>query len=753
MKKILSLFLITILLLSVSVSAAPVYSDNVAAMLKELKIMQGDPDGNMRYSDPVSRAECAKIVVAASTYRNSVAHGSKTSPFSDVTYKHWAAAYVTVGVQNGLFKGYLDATFRPDDNVLYEEAATMFLRVLGYSEEDFGGSWPDGQIGIAKNIGILDNIEKSAGDTLTRRDIATMVYNTLNTKLKNSQGVLLSDFNRTIIDDVVLISTINEDPGVPEGKIYTSAGTYNVADSFNTSLIGRRGSLVLRGGDTVVSFIPQGSAYDSADVQMVYSTLSNAIITYKNGAFSQINVDSSTVFYKDSAKLSASAALSSLEMGDTLRISYKSNGEVDYITCTKGTSQGPVTVKTSAWYTIFGADSTITVMRDGVKSSVSDVKTNDIAYFLPELNIALVYSKKVTGIYEAASPNKDTPTSVTVSGVTYNIEGVDAFSKLSSNGSFNFGDTVTLLLGKSGDVADVATNAQLSDKVYGFLIGAGSKETVVSGSSVTKPYIKVILPSGEAGEYITNKDYSDFLNRAVAVTLKGGIATVSTGVSNNGVSGKFSWSAQGSRIGSDKVSSGVEIIEVSTTNPHESATYATVFAQRLNGITLTASSVLYAHKNSDGEVDALILDDTTGDMHTYGIITSAKSTSSSMSVSGSYEYIANGSVSSVSTNNKSYNVSTGQGVKIVSDGRSVLSITALSKVSAGKISEITGSSFTAGGKTYTMADKIQIYLKKSYEYTMITTDELDNLKSDYTATIYKDTSSTDGARVRIIVLS
>ncbi|MBQ3118246.1 MAG: S-layer homology domain-containing protein [Clostridia bacterium] len=755
MKKILSLIIISFVLSSVSVSAAPVYSDNVASMLAELKIMQGDPDGNMRYDDLVSRAECTKIAVASSVFRNSVATGSKTSPFSDVTYKHWAAPFVTVGVQNGLCKGYLDATFRPNNTVLYEEAATMFLRVLGYTDEDFGASWPDSQVGIAKNLGILDNVPKSIGDELTRRDIATIAYNTLNTKQKNSQAILLSDFNRTIIDDVVLISTTAEDANVPEGKIYTSAGTYNFADTLNTSLIGRRGSVILRGGDTVVSFIPQGIVSSGTDVRMVYSALGNGIVTYKNGAFSQVDVNNSTVFYMDSAKVSASSALSSLEMGDTLRISYKSNGDIDYILCTKGSTQGPLTVKSPTWYTSFGTDSTsLTVMRDGVKSSVSDVRTNDIAYYLKELDIALVYSKKVTGIYEDAKPNKDAPTSVTVSGVTYNIEGVDAFTKLSSSGSFNLGDTVTLLLGKSGEIADVATNSQLSDKVYGFLTEAGAKQTTVSGSTVTKPYVKVILPSGEACEYISNKDYSSMLNRAVFVTLNNGTATVSANVTNNNISGRFTWTSSVHKLGSDTVAPDVKIIEVSTTNSYEKSSVASVFPQRLNGTTLSSSTILYASKNSDGEIDSLILEDITGDMHTYGILTSAKSSSSSMSVSGSYEYISNGNISSVSTQNKAFSVSSGQAVKIVSaDGRSVTSLSPLPKAATGKISSITGSEITVGGKTYTMADNVQIYQKKSYEYTMLTIDELNEMKSDHSANLYQDKAITSGGRVRIIVIS
>ena len=326
-----------------------------------------------------------------------------------------------------------------------------------------------------------------------------------------------------------------------------------------------------------------------------------------------------------------------------------------------------------------------------MKASLSEVNTNDIVYYMKEYNTALVYSKKVTGIFESATPSKESPTSVTVSGVTYNIEGVDAYSKLSASGSFKYGDTVTLLLGKTGDVADVLTNEQVSHNVYGFLTATGTKETTVSGTTVTKPYAKIVLPSGEAREYIVNKDYSSILNSAVSVTLKDGTASISSLRRNNDISGKFTWTSETKKIGNDYISNDIKIIEVSSTVPYETSVVASVFPQRLNGITLSQSSILYASKNSEGMIDKLILTDTTGDMHTYGIMTSAENTSNQMSISGSYEYVSNGSYYSLNTMNESFNVSTGQAVKIVSDGRGVYSITPLHKAESGKISGSSGS--------------------------------------------------------------
>lgn len=614
MKKILTLLMSALLLCAAAglpVFAATSYE---AELLADLSIMQGDPNGNMRYQDSVSRAECAKIVVAASKYRDSVDMNSKRSAFRDVTYDHWAAPYVTVGIKNGLFKGYFDATFRPDNTVTCEEAITMLLRVLDYTDEDIGDDWPYDQIDMAKKLGILDGVSKSVGQPLTRRDISKMIYNTLNSKAKGAQEKYLNGFNRTI---------------------------------------------------------------------------------------------------------------------------------------------GPITVASANWYEELGATDNVKVIRDGAEASISAVRTNDIAYYMVEYNKALVYSKKITGIYEAASPNKDAPVSVTVSGVTYDIEGDEAYAKLSSSGTLNYGDTITLLLGKSGDVAGVATNLTDDTKVTGFLSAIGTKETTVSGSTVTKPYLRIVLPSGETYEYITEKNYESYLNKVVTVKLADGLATLSSTTEKHYVSGKITWDSTGHTLGSHSLSSDVKIIEVSTTESHKTATVASVYPQRLNGFHVSEQDILYVSKNTAGDIDALILRDMTGDMHTYGIVTFAENNGEGRVLTGSYEYIVNGSQQALSTQNKIFSVSAGQVIKIESDGRQVTAMTPLNQIKSNKITAVNGASVTLGGSTYSLSDKVQIYVKSSYPavYHMITREELKELAETHRADVYTDKPSSTGGQVRIIVLS
>ncbi|MBQ3553297.1 MAG: S-layer homology domain-containing protein [Clostridia bacterium] len=613
MKRIWSLMMIALLLFCVMGTTVFADASYEATVLSELSIMQGDPNGSMRYGDKVSRAECAKIVVQASKYRNLVDTSSKRSAFQDVTAEHWAAPYVTVGVKNGLFKGYFDATFRPSNTVTYEEAITMLLRVLDYTDADVGDEWPYDQIDMAKKLGMLDGVAKTMGEELTRRDVSKMVYNTLNAKAKGAQEAYVKAFDRTV---------------------------------------------------------------------------------------------------------------------------------------------GPITVTSSFWYEELGADSAVKVVRDGVESSVSAVRMNDIAYYMVEYNKVLVYSKKVTGIYESATPNKDTPVSVTVSGVTYHIEGDDAYSKLSSNGSISYGDTVTLLLGKSGDVAGVATNLTDDAEVTGFLSAVGTKDTSVSGKTVKKPYIRIVRPSGEICEYTTEKNYESYLNRAVKVKLDNGLATVSSIVSNQNIYGKVVWDSEVRSIGSHTLASDVKIIETSTTETGETATVATVYPQRLNGLKISEEDVLYVSKNTLGNIDEMILRDVTGDMHTYGVVISAKNNTEGNRLSGSYEYLVDGTENTLNTQNQTFGVASGQAVKIKSNGRTITSMMPLTQIKASKITGISGATITINNSKYTMSDKVQIYVKGSYTnpYSMITVDELLEIADEYQVSVYTDKDTLAGGRVRIIIL-
>ena len=216
MKKLLSLLLTICVVLSCSVvSVSAETTDKDYSILKLLNIMVGDANGDMRWDDNVTRAEFTKVAMTISNFRKSIPASQKTSPFADVPYKHWASSFIRVGVDNGIVNGYPDSTFRPDNDVVYEEALTILLKILGYSDSDFGGSYPYGQYSLANNIDLTEDVDANLGDVLTRKQVADLLINALETNFKGASVSPYANFDVAKIEDVILLATSKEDESVP----------------------------------------------------------------------------------------------------------------------------------------------------------------------------------------------------------------------------------------------------------------------------------------------------------------------------------------------------------------------------------------------------------------------------------------------------------------------------------------------------------------------------------------------------------
>ncbi len=753
------MLILSVITVSPSVVSAAEIDNGILHLLSDLEIMSGDPDGNMRLDDYVSRAEFTKIAVAASAYKNSVAANLAISPFPDVTYKHWAAPYVRVGVTNGIVSGYPDATFKPEATVLYEEAITMLLRVLGYTDSDFGVSWPSGQIGLANNLDMTDNTNCNAGDTMTRRQVAQLIYNTLKTKQKGQQSTLLSVFDATAHTDTTLVASSNEDSSIASDEIFTSSGTFKIDGTFDVSDIGLKGDAIVKNSSELIAFVPNTSSKNTEEY-LVYSVLSDKVMAYRNGAMTQINIDDTTTAYKGKSQTTFGAIKSQLELGDRLIVSMAETGGIDYVTYGKGNVLGPVTAQNGSWKTTWGLDDSVSITRGGSSATAADIQNNDILYYIKDLNTVLAYTNKVTGVYEKATPSRDVPTSVTISGTEYELEGSAAFNKLYSGGTFEYGDTVTLLLGRGGKVADVANPSASYDDIVGYLVNTGTKEYSLGDiNTYTNYYITIVQPDGNSYDYVTDRDYSESVNSVVKLSFSDGNARISPAGSSSSISGTVNWSSK--KIGSNKLSPQVEILDIGTTDITDQAAYAKIYGQRIDGVSLSSKNVLYSEKNSSGEITRLILNNVTNDSFTFGLITSAEVSDTSNTMGGNnslstgtskYSYLVNGSRYSISKSG-SYNVNRGSAAIIRGSVNNPDSISTINHVTE-KITSLTSDKLITSSSTHKISDSVQIYTRKhstSNEYTMISLSELIEDSDDYTLSAFYDKSSNSGGRIRMII--
>lgn len=183
--------LICAAVLSVSAFVMPVSAaDSQTAMstVKALGIISGDSSGSMNLTSNVTRAEFAKMMISASVYKDEMGEEVASSLYSDVKKDNWAVEYIRVAVENGWLTGYSDGTFRPNNYIKYEEAATALLKLLGYDPSSFAGVFPSAQISKFQSLNLDDNTNLRKGSYITRNDCVNIFYNLL--KAEASDGTV-----------------------------------------------------------------------------------------------------------------------------------------------------------------------------------------------------------------------------------------------------------------------------------------------------------------------------------------------------------------------------------------------------------------------------------------------------------------------------------------------------------------------------------------------------------------------------------
>lgn len=187
MKKIIAVILAVIMIMSLATVAfaANSFTDisnskNKEAIetLYELGVIDGYSKTKFGPKLTLSRAEACAVMVRA-LYGNKIVYW--TNSFTDVPARAWYASYVDVAVYYDIMHGHNATTFAPDEDITYDQMATLVLNALGYNAPQLSGTWPENVERIANILGLYDNTSRFVfgSDTITREDACQMLYNAL----------------------------------------------------------------------------------------------------------------------------------------------------------------------------------------------------------------------------------------------------------------------------------------------------------------------------------------------------------------------------------------------------------------------------------------------------------------------------------------------------------------------------------------------------------------------------------------------
>lgn len=104
--------------------------------------------------------------------------------FSDVQSSGEYYDDINIVCERGIMNGISADEFLPDGEVKYEEAAKTLVKIFGYSPEaEYAGGYPTGYTTVCDNLGISRNVNASKGAPITKKQLAQMIYNSLDIKV------------------------------------------------------------------------------------------------------------------------------------------------------------------------------------------------------------------------------------------------------------------------------------------------------------------------------------------------------------------------------------------------------------------------------------------------------------------------------------------------------------------------------------------------------------------------------------------
>lgn len=177
--------------LPLSISAMSPYED-AGNFLKELSIIKGDANGDLKPLNNLTREESLAILLRMLNEESNVQKFDAKVEFKDVPMGHWAIKYVSYAKSKDLTKGVSADLFGIKQNVTTKQFATFMLRALNHTAD-----WATEDImKKAGDLGLLKGSSAKENDMILRGDAFIIMKNTLNTQVNNTKMSLLDTLKK-----------------------------------------------------------------------------------------------------------------------------------------------------------------------------------------------------------------------------------------------------------------------------------------------------------------------------------------------------------------------------------------------------------------------------------------------------------------------------------------------------------------------------------------------------------------------------
>ncbi len=234
-KKIASILLAFVITASSTAAFAEFYDVPKDAQYKEavdrmksLGLISGTGDGNFNPDSSITREQFAAIIVKAAGLEERAKGLVGSTIFSDIDKSGWSVGYINAALEKGYITGMADGSFHPQEGITFAQACTIFVKALGYTDEDVPGMWPRNYIEKAKNLEITKGLDFSSSEFLPRWAAAVMVDRLLTTGMKTSDSGSSTVFadSTGLYTSAIVLANSKTSSKLTKNQVLTDKGTF-----------------------------------------------------------------------------------------------------------------------------------------------------------------------------------------------------------------------------------------------------------------------------------------------------------------------------------------------------------------------------------------------------------------------------------------------------------------------------------------------------------------------------------------------
>ncbi len=199
LKKIITFMLIAVLMATTTITFAGNSSatTNTAGnqtnatsndSLAKLNLMGIIDESDLNMTGKMSREVFSKLIVNSTGNYELAQSLSGSTTFSDVAKTSKFCGYINAAVNKGYLSAFADGKFKPNNTITYAQLCTAMIKALGYTSSDIIGTWPNGYIEKAKNLGLTTGFSLKSNDEVSTSATITMITRMLNTNIKKANS-------------------------------------------------------------------------------------------------------------------------------------------------------------------------------------------------------------------------------------------------------------------------------------------------------------------------------------------------------------------------------------------------------------------------------------------------------------------------------------------------------------------------------------------------------------------------------------